>query len=316
MIHLNEYKSYLAFDRNQKPSTVAKHLELLQKLNREVGEITASSVKTYLIKLKEQGKSSSYLNKLLLAARVYGYFIKDIPLQDLKKFKTNRKTIRKDILTKEQIFQIIATQGHDKGYPKEFWDLLLLIIASTGMRPTECLSLRTTDISNNCFVVRDSKTGDNRLVPIPSIVQDAFSEHLQGVRGRYIFGTKNDTIMKTEKISLEFRLRLRKLSIPGNITLYSLRHSFITRLADEDVSLFKIQKLVGHKRIEQTAIYTHMTTKDITRAIQKDPLAKEGLTHEQKLKLFREAISKVLEDFEGLAEAEEARQKLKELEWF
>lgn len=289
---------------------------LLKFIQKNCKTIDITSVNELIYKLKTENKADFYIKNIVNTAKVYGHFIKNQELMALKRFKVRNQAIRKDILTKEQITQILSSQGHDKGYSKQFWDLLLLIVATTGMRPVECLSLRTTDVSNSCFVVRDSKTGDNRLVPIPTIVQDTFNRHLHSVKGKYIFGTKTDTVMKTDKLSKEFRLRLRKLNIQGNITLYSLRHSFITRLADEDVSLFKIQKLVGHKRIEQTAIYTHMTTKDITRAIQRDPLSKEGLTREQILKFFREALSKVLEDFEGLVEAEQARQKLKELGWY
>ena len=37
-------------------------------------------------------------------------------------------------------------------------------------------------------------------------------------------------------------------------------------MLEEDVNLFKVQKIVGHRKIETTAHYTHLTTKDIQTA--------------------------------------------------
>jgi len=58
-----------------------------------------------------------------------------------------------------------------------------------------------------------------------------------------------------------------------NLEPYSLRHSFGTRMADENVSLFKIQKAMGHKKLDTTAKYIHMSLKAVAEMIDNDRLA-------------------------------------------
>lgn len=88
-----------------------------------------------------------------------------------------------------------------------------------------------------------------------------------------------------------FHTRLKRLGIKRkNLTPYSLRHSLITRLLEEDVNLFKVQKLVGHHQIETTAHYTHLTTKDLQETIKKHPLIRKSTSPLEILKALINSI--------------------------
>jgi hypothetical protein len=66
-------------------------------------------------------------------------------------------------------------------------------------------------------------------------------------------------------------------------------------MLDEDVSLPKIQKIVGHRRIDTTMHYTHLTTKDIIKAIKKDPLARRYLSTYEVLKNVSTTLKALVE---------------------
>jgi len=147
------------------------------------------------------------------------------------------------------------------------------------MRPCEVCNLKIKDINwgTDCYEVRDDKTGHDRFVPIAIPIQKELAEFTKGkMASEYVFTIKNKKI-ETDDISNNFRQRIRKLGIQRNVTLYSCRHSLITRLCDEDVNLYKIQAIAGHRDITTTAIYTHLTHKSIEKAMQQDPIARETM---------------------------------------
>lgn len=59
----------------------------------------------------------------------------------------------------------------------------------------------------------------------------------------------------------------KKANINKTVTPHVLRHSFATHLMDQGIALPKIQKLLGHKDVKTTMIYTHVTNSSITEVI-------------------------------------------------
>lgn len=169
------------------------------------------------------------------------------------------------------------------------------------------LRTENLDFGRGVFVLEDTKTNDTRLVPIPPNLKDKLNHYLAEQHlgpKEYLFastrgGNKdgNTPVFDNVDWHYNFHARLRRLGIRRpHLTPYSLRHSFITRLLEEDVNLFKVQKIVGHRRLSTTAQYTHMTTKDLIRAINKDPLIMKYTDPNNTLDTIEEVISSLRSD--------------------
>ncbi|MEA1972294.1 MAG: tyrosine-type recombinase/integrase, partial [Candidatus Cloacimonadota bacterium] len=65
--------------------------------------------------------------------------------------------------------------------------------------------------------------------------------------------------MSKRSVQKIFKRTLRKSNIKKNASVHTLKHCFATHLLDGGEDLRKVQKLLGHKSIKTTEIYTHVT---------------------------------------------------------
>lgn len=78
---------------------------------------------------------------------------------------------------------------------------------------------------------------------------------------------KHLSIRSAEKI---FNKAKEKAGITKIATIHTLRHAFATHLLDAGYDIRYVQKLLGHKNIKTTQIYTHVCNKDLKKI--KNPL--------------------------------------------
>lgn len=324
-MELQGFKYYL-IQEGKKPGTVQFHCNNFSRLLKECPSLSLTEVMSFILLLKEKNLSSCYVNKFIATLRIYGQYKQTTLYNELRFYKV-QKTV-KATMSEREIEDFLAlpcvyitrphgkskkliTYQHDvKGYAR--WTLFFKILAYSGMRCGEVaqLTVEAVDFGRKVFVLYDTKTNTPRYVPIaPSLLHD-LTEHLKSLEGKYLFPAKGGGFITQESWGVEFRKRIKRLGITRtNLTPYSLRHSFITRMLDEDINLFKVQKIVGHKRIQTTADYMHLTTKDITKTIAKDPLSRQSLTYEERFKQFREGVRELLQSFALTVEEEKEMLK-------
>jgi len=307
MDDINNFKLFL-IRKGLRPSTVGGHLVHLKKALPHL-----SDMDDFLLTLAETN-NLNYLNNIISTLRIYGAFTKDKKLTKLKYFK--RQATNKATMDDSEIEAFLALTCEVKGtyawhYAKN--TLLWMCCAFSGARIGEIASLtiEQVDFGRGIFTV-SGKTGF-RSIPIATILLQPLREHIAKLKGNYLFPSmRTDRPMERSAWNFDFKQRLKRLGIKRqNLTPYSLRHSFITRMLDEDVNIFKVQQIVGHKQITTTAKYTHLTTKSIQNAIKKDPLGKKNVSYEERFKFFREGFRQLIEAHTN--SIEEERKMIKEL---
>ena len=131
------------------------------------------------------------------------------------------------------------------------------LLMLTGCRKSEILTLRWEDIDlGACELrLRDAKTGP-RTVPLSPSAVALLSQLPRSPNGWVIRGSKPGTHLL--KLGNAWR-RLRARAGLDDVRLHDLRHSYASRALALGENLPMIGKLLGHRRIESTARYAHLS---------------------------------------------------------
>lgn len=291
---LTKYKNFLLLS-GIRESTIEDKLTRFNCLLKNVEVYSPTEVMGFLVKLKEKGRTGRYLNHFVIDLRLY-YTYLNLPITELRKFKSEETM--KEILSEEELkkFLNIKPNKYHKRDLDTFnrWGLFFKIMVYCGMRPGEVANLRVEDLDfgRKVFVLKQTKTLP-RLVPMPPILFSSLSSGLKMAQNGYLFySQKGNGPYRKEAWQDQFKSRIKLIGVTRPVTCHSLRASFITRMSDDDlnVGFYNLQKIVGHRKAETTLGYRKYTTKDIEKAIRKDPLGRKGVVPEDIAKQIAEYI--------------------------
>ena len=130
----------------------------------------------------------------------------------------------------------------------DLWECLIF----TGCRVSELLNLTWDKIKDGFLHLVDTKTGDDRFVPI-------FDEVEKILAKRKKMGLEKPFPLSIHAVEHAWRMVRKKLGMEHekDFVMHSLRHTCITRLLKRKIGIEVVQKIVGHKDIRMTQRYNH-----------------------------------------------------------
>lgn len=163
---------------------------------------------------------------------------------------------------------------------------LVLCGVSTGLRLGELLSLQWKDVDFAQRVVRvqnsdvfTTKNKRNRCVPMTSRLYAMLEVRKTRATCGLVFHN-NFRRMTEDNVSKTFKRHVRAAGLGHELHFHSLRHTFATWLAQAGVSIFEIQKLLGHSSISTTMVYAHLAPSELHGAVNKIQLPEDRGTSE------------------------------------
>jgi len=208
-------------------------------------EVTQATVNRQLACLK------SMFNKAI----AWGKFSGTNPVYQVKLYKENNQRTR--FLEKEEIKTLLSNSS-DHLRP------FVIISLNTGMRKGELFNLKWRDIDYRRGIISlyNTKNGEKREIPMNEAVKTALISIKKKPDSQYVVNKEFGRQYKKDMTS--FFTALKKSGIKsgiknGGVTWHTLRHTFASHLVMSGVDLNTVRELMGHKKLEMTLRYSHLS---------------------------------------------------------
>ena len=149
--------------------------------------------------------------------------------------------------------------------------MILMTAYSAGLRISETLNLKITDLDSQRMVIRicQGKRKKDRYTVLSPVLLSMLRHYWWAARPTsYLFpGRSLDRPMSVSTVQRACKQAQEKAGIEKTVTPHTLRHSFATHLLESGADLRVLQALLGHSSIRTTALYTHVSNKLISNTI-------------------------------------------------
>jgi integrase/recombinase XerD len=151
--------------------------------------------------------------------------------------------------------------------PELKYKAALSVAYGAGLRADEVISLKIGDIDSQRMVIRveQGKGRKDRYVMLSPHLLELLRAwwRAAGPQGWLFPGRDRVQPMTTRQLNRACHAAADRAGIDKRVSLYTLRHSFATHLLEQNVDIRVIQVLLGHAKLDSTALYTRVATKTI-----------------------------------------------------
>ncbi len=267
------------------PGCLAEFLAFSKKQTDQVGSAEIRAYYNYLqVRPKQRGDgalSANYIRHHIYALRVYFNWLQqtgereDHPMSGLH--FPHYKTDKRVILSTQEIKQLFASCS---SIEEKAW---LAVYYGCGLRRSEGEQLNVGDVQtgSGLLYVRSGKGQKRRVVPMGGQVNKLLKDYLHACgyghrkqaplfRGKYGQRKSGNTINR-KIVELAY-----KAGIDKKVSLHVLRHSIASHLLEKGLSVEYIRSFLGHKHLETTQVYTHVSKQTLFKLTENDEL--QGLS--------------------------------------
>jgi integrase/recombinase XerD len=228
---------------------------LVQYGGMSADQIPEAKVREFLGRLGQRGLSPSTVNQAISGVRFF--YQQVVPRKWHFDLDYQRAPQRLPVtLSREEVSRLLdaATRLRDRA--------AMEIGYSGGLRLSEVLHLRLTDIDSHQMVIRiqQGKGRKDRNVMLSRVLLDTLRRYWKERKPRHwLFpGQRGNQPVHETVIQRAFAEAKVRARIDKDVTFHSLRHGFATHLMEAGVAPRTIQALLGHRSLSTTERYTHV----------------------------------------------------------
>ncbi len=242
----------------------------LSERNVPIHEAQKADLLEFIARRVESGaKPRSTARQLSSFRRFFRYIMREglrdtDPTADIDMPRIGRSLPK--TLTEDEVDALLQAPNTDDPLGHRDRAMLELLYA-TGLRVSELISLRQSQVNFNQGVLRIvGKGGRERLIPLGEEAQRWLRDFIDSPRMEillerqtdFLFPTRRGDCMTRQAFWHIIKRYAQKAGINKKLSPHSLRHAFATHLLNRGADLRVVQLLLGHSDLSTTQIYTHV----------------------------------------------------------
>jgi integrase/recombinase XerD len=231
-------------------------------LGRSPDKASAEDVHRYQLRLASIGTTVPTVNANASALRFF--FKITLKRSDLAEEVVSAREPRRlpVVLSPEEVGRLLTSATNIKH------KAVLSLAYATGLRASEVVSLKLTDIDRERMVIRveQGKGKKDRYVMLSPYLLELLREWWRAARKKgwmhpgqpWLFPSYRGRHTSGRQLHRIVRLAAGRAGIIKRVGVHTLRHSFATHLLEQKTDIRVIQALLGHKKLDTTALYTRV----------------------------------------------------------
>ena len=255
------YTQFLISEKNLSKNSLNNYLVDLDQFFFDQDSNSSNiniKIKTYITQLRKRNLKTSSVNRKISTLKNYLKFLhteKIIDQIDFQEFESlsSVKKIPKAI-SKSQMEQIFEDLKKSKQTNAGLYILILKLIYLSGLRISEALNLKWSDINHqdNSIYVYGKGSKERKVF----IINDYLAQLKNLEKNNQFVFTINKKKISTRSVNKFLQNCYDNSLIKNKLSSHIFRHSFATTMLENNADIRHIQKLLGHSSISTTEIYT------------------------------------------------------------
>jgi len=260
--------------RRLAPKTQTAYIRAVRRLaaylRRPPDTATVEDLRNFQLHLVDQGTSPTTLNATITGLKFFCEITLDRADLTAKMQPVHVPRTLPVVLSREEVARLIAAAANLKH------QTALSLAYGTGLRASEVVSLKVGDIDSQRMTLRveQGKGSKDRYAMLSPVLLERLRvwwrvARAQGkmLEGGWLFPGMNPVDpLTTRQLNRAIHMAAESAHIDKRVSMHTLRHSFATHLLEQKVDIRVIQVLLGHKKLETTAMYAQVAT-DVLREV-------------------------------------------------
>ncbi len=268
--------SYIQNEKRYSPNTVLAYQKDLEQFvlyldeEYEINEIALVKhphVRNWMVNLMNQKITPRSINRKISSLKsFFKYMIRDgqldkNPMTKVISPKTSKKL---PVFVEEKHLEVLSNETiAEDDFEGNRNQLLINVLYATGMRRTELLQIKNTDIDSYQGQIKVLGKGKKeRLIPLPNLLLlqiQSFKQLKENISSEYLFCQLDGTPLLPHQAYRIVKKELSKVTTLAKRSPHVLRHSFATHLLNNGADINAVKELLGHSSLAATQVYTHNT---------------------------------------------------------
>lgn len=291
-VWIKKFEQYLLVERQYSKETLKAYLEDLQHFVKflsengganSFGEVNNFDIHVYMGYLYDQNYKTTTISRMISSLRSFYRFlmkneyVSENPFSYVQ-LKRQPRSLPHFFYEKEMNALFDAVEGSTCLLQRD--KALLESLYATGMRVSECVSLKMSEIDfATQTMLLHGKGSKDRYVPFGNYCKQALEVYFEHVREPlmqkyhkehdYVFINLHGDPLTPAGVAYILNQIVKRSSLTTTIHPHELRHTFATHLMSNGADLRSVQELLGHSSLATTQIYTHVTPEHLKRDYRK-----------------------------------------------